>query len=85
MMYLWGMKAKRSRTSRYYDENPEAREKKKRYDKKYHSSKERKKYRAELNRLNRKAGTYGNGDGLKGTGQHDCCDKGTESINRLSP
>jgi hypothetical protein len=38
-------------------------ERKKKYDKKYHATKERKKYRAELNRANRKAGTYGNGDG----------------------
>ncbi len=33
------------------------------YDKKYQKSKKRKKYRAELNRYNRKKGTYGNGDG----------------------
>lgn len=33
------------------------------YDKKYHRTRSRKKYRAELNRKNRKAGTYGNGDG----------------------
>jgi hypothetical protein len=33
------------------------------YDKKYAASEERKKYRAELNKANRKAGTYGNGDG----------------------
>lgn len=32
--------------------------------KKYGKSKAAKKYRAELNRYNRKAGTYGNGDGL---------------------
>lgn len=36
---------------------------KKAYDKKYHSTEERKKYRAELNRENKKRGTYGNGDG----------------------
>lgn len=33
-------------------------------EKKYQSSEERKKYRAELNAYNRKKGTYGNGDGL---------------------
>ena len=33
------------------------------YDKEYQSSPARKKYRAELNKANRKAGTYGNGDG----------------------
>jgi hypothetical protein len=33
------------------------------YDKQYQSSEERKKYRASLNKANRKAGTYGNKDG----------------------
>jgi len=33
------------------------------YDKEYQSSPARKRYRAELNKANRKAGTYGNGDG----------------------
>lgn len=36
--------------------------KKREYDTKYHKTKERKKYRAELNKANKKAGTYGNGD-----------------------
>ena len=33
------------------------------YDKEYQASEKRKKYRSELNRANREAGTYGNGDG----------------------
>jgi hypothetical protein len=33
------------------------------YDKKYQATTERKKYRVELNKENRKAGTYGNKDG----------------------
>jgi len=33
------------------------------YDKEYQASEKRKKYRAELNKANREAGTYGNGDG----------------------
>lgn len=42
----------------------EARRKKKiAYDTKYSATPERKKYRAELNTANKKAGTYGNGDG----------------------
>jgi len=57
------MKARRSKSAKYYAENPEAREKKKQYDTAYHSTTERKRYRAFLNRKNRKAGTYGNGDG----------------------
>ena len=39
------------------------RKKKLDYDKKYSASPARKKYRAELNAANKKAGTYGNGDG----------------------
>jgi len=34
------------------------------YDKKYQKTKSRKKYRASLNKANRKAGTYGNKDRL---------------------
>lgn len=41
----------------------ERRRKKLAYDKEYHQSEERKNYRVELNRKNRDAGTYGNGDG----------------------
>jgi len=52
------------KTKQYYDSNPKAKQKKKAYDTKYHSSEERKKYRAFLNKMNRKAGKYGNGDGL---------------------
>ena len=34
------------------------------YDKKYNATKRRKRYRAKLNAANKKAGTYGNGDGI---------------------
>jgi hypothetical protein len=51
------------KTKKFYEENPESYEKKKAYDKKYHSTRERKMYRAFLNKKNRQAGTYGNGDG----------------------
>ena len=51
------------KTKKFYDDNPESYEKKKAYDKKYHSTRERKQYRAFLNKKNRQAGTYGNGDG----------------------
>jgi hypothetical protein len=53
----------RSRSSKFYDNNPDSKKKKMDYDKKYHSTEERKKYRAFLNKKNREAGTYGNGDG----------------------
>lgn len=42
----------------------ERKKKKLAYDKKYQATKERKNYRVELNKANRDAGTYGNGDGL---------------------
>ena len=51
------------RTARYYKSNPKAREKKKKYDTKYHSTSKRRAYRSELNKENRRRGTYGNGDG----------------------
>ena len=52
-----------SRSAKYYRDNPEARKKKNNYNKKYHATPERKKYRSELNKENRRRGTYGNGDG----------------------
>lgn len=42
----------------------EAIKRKKEYDKEYHATPERKRYRAELNKANREAGTYGNKDGV---------------------
>jgi len=36
---------------------------KREYDTKYHKTKRARKYRSDLNKANRKAGTYGNGDG----------------------
>ena len=42
----------------------ERRKKKLAYDRKYQATEKRKNYRVELNRANREAGTYGNGDGL---------------------
>jgi hypothetical protein len=41
----------------------ERKKKKLAYDKKYQATEKRKKYRVELNKANRDAGTYGNGDG----------------------
>jgi len=42
----------------------ERKKKKLAYDKKYQATEKRKNYRVELNKANREAGTYGNGDGL---------------------
>lgn len=44
--------------------SPSSIQRKRAYDKKYHQSEERKDYRVELNRENRRRGTYGNGDGM---------------------
>ena len=53
--------AAKSKSAKYYASNPEARAKKKKYDTKYHSSAERKKYRAELARERRKRKVMGKG------------------------
>lgn len=55
--------AAKSRSARYYASNPKARAKKKKYDTKYHSSVERRKYRSELNAARRKRKIYGKGGG----------------------
>ncbi|MBP8982250.1 MAG: hypothetical protein KBG19_04365 [Bacteroidales bacterium] len=55
--------AAKSRSAKFYAENPEAREKKKKYDAALNRRPEQRKKRAELNKYNRKKGTYGNGDG----------------------
>lgn len=51
-------------TAEYYRKNKKAREKKNEYQKKYNKKKSEVKKRVELNRENRRRGTYGNGDGL---------------------
>jgi len=52
-----------SKSALYFRSHPEARKKKNDYNTKYHATPERKKYRVKLNKANRDAGTYGNGDG----------------------
>jgi hypothetical protein len=60
---LAGTKKGTSKTAKYYHDNPEARKKKLSYDTKYQDTEDRKKYRANLQRINRENGTHGNGDG----------------------
>jgi len=60
---LAGKSTGKSKSAKYFAKNKEARDKKNAYNKEYHSSTERKKYRAKLNKANRSSGTYGNGDG----------------------
>lgn len=60
---LAGTKKGKSKSAKRLQKSPAARAKKKKYDTEYHKSEERKEYRAKLNKVNRKKGTYGNGDG----------------------
>lgn len=53
--------AGKSKSAKYYRDNPEARKKKAKYDTKYHSTPERKKYRAKLAADRRKRGVMGKG------------------------
>lgn len=53
-----------SRSAKYYRDNPEARKKKNAYQKKFNKKRSQVKKRVELNKINRKLGTYGNGDKL---------------------
>ncbi len=53
-----------SKSAKYYQSHPEARKKKNEYQKEFNKKPAQKKNRAELNKENRKRGTYGNGDGL---------------------
>ena len=60
---LAGKSKGKSKSAKHYAANKKSRKKKQEYDKKYHSTTARKKYRSKLNAKNRKAGTYGNKDG----------------------
>ncbi len=61
---LAGKSTGKSKSAKYYASNPKAKKKKADYQKKYNSTAKAKKYRSELNKANRKAGTYGNKDGM---------------------
>lgn len=54
--------AAKSRSAKYYANNPEARKKKQAYDAEFNKKPEQVKKRTALNAYNRNAGTYGNGD-----------------------
>jgi hypothetical protein len=60
-LYNRGFMAKS--TSEYYKKNPEARRKRLKQQARYNRKSMQIKKRVELNRENRKRGTYGNGDG----------------------
>jgi hypothetical protein len=52
----------KSKSQRFYDRNPSSRAKKQSYDKKFNARPDQVKKRTELNKENRKRGTYANGD-----------------------
>ena len=53
-----------SRTAKYYKDNPEAAEKRRKWQRKENKKSSKRKYRAFLKKMRRKAGRYGNGDGM---------------------
>lgn len=61
---LAGKSTGKSKSAKYFASHPEARKKKNAYNKAYHSSEERKNYRVELNRENRKTDGYGDNKDL---------------------
>jgi hypothetical protein len=60
---LAGTKIGKSESAKYFQDNPKSRKNKDAYNKAYHATPERKKYRVRLNKKNRDEGTYGNKDG----------------------
>jgi len=74
------------KTSQYYKKNPAARKQRLMQQAKYNKTKKGLKIRTEANKLNRKLGTYGNGDGKdashtgKGKGKPE-----SMKINRTRP
>jgi hypothetical protein len=73
-------------TSEYYKKNPAARRRRLKQQAKYNKTTEGLKIRTEANQLNRKLGTYGNGDGKDAS--HTGPNKGkleSPSANRRRP
>ena len=60
---LAGKSTGTSKSAKYYKDNKEANDKKIAYQKAYNKKEGQVKYRSELNKANRDAGTYGNKDG----------------------
>ena len=54
----------KSKTQKYYDENPAANKKRLKQQARYNKTAEGLKIRTSANKLNRKLGTYGNGDDM---------------------
>ena len=74
------------KTSQYYKKNPAAKQRRLKQQAAYNKTKKGLKIRTEANKLNRKLGTYGNGDGKDAS--HTSKDKGrleSMKINRARP
>ena len=78
---LAGTSTGKSDSAKYFAANPEARAKKNEYNKKYHSTEERKNYRENLNKVNRADKGYGDGKDLSHTRSGKLV-KETRSSNR---
>lgn len=72
------------KTAKFYKSHPEAREVKRKYDSEFQKRPAQVKKRTEANRANRKAGTYGNGDGLDASHTSKGIVMKKQSINRGS-
>jgi len=73
-------------TSEYYKQNPKARQRRQKQQAKYNKTNNGLKIRTAANKLNRKLGTYGNGDGMDAS--HTSPTKGKlekPSANRRRP
>ena len=78
---LAGKSTGKSDSAKYFASHPEARAKKNEYNKKYHSTEERKNYRENLNKVNRADKGYGDGKDLSHTRSGKLV-KETRSSNR---
>ena len=75
-----GKSTGKSKSAKYFAANPEARKKKNEYNKKYHSSTKRKKYRASLNKKTRAGACPKGRDNSHKKNGKTVCEK--RSINR---
>ena len=76
-----------AKTSDYYKDNPKAAAKRRKQQAKYNKTKKGLELRVNANKLNRKLGTYGNGDGMDAAHYEGSKTNGRKqkpSINRRS-
>ena len=75
------------KTSKYYKKNPKAAAKRRKQQRKYNKTRKGLRIRVNANKLNRKLGTYGNGDGMDSAHYEGSTTNGRKqkpSINRRS-